>query len=131
MRGSDGRGRHTTSARQLLAVPGGGVLIDTPGLRSLALGGGVDIDQAFPDIEELATACRFGDCHHQVEPGCAVIAALASGTLDPARLASFRKLEREVAADARRGDPLLRKAELGVWKIRTKAARLAAKRKAR
>lgn len=109
VRATDHRGRHTTTSRQLLVVPGGGIVIDTPGLRSLSLPedrGGVAA--AFPEIDELATQCRFADCVHDTEPGCAVRAAEADGTLDPARLASYRKLtaeharEHETAADARR-----------------------------
>ena len=131
VRDADRRGRHTTTARQLLTVPGGGVLIDTPGLRSLGLAADVPIEHAFPDIDSLAAGCRFDDCRHEVEPLCAVVAAAASGALDPGRLASFRKLQREAAAVARRSDPLVRKAELGVWKSRLKSARLHAKRKQR
>ena len=131
VRGGDRRGRHTTTTRQLLAVPGGGVLIDTPRLRSLALAGDVAVEQAFPDIELVATECRFSDCRHEQEPGCAVTAAMLTGEIDPSRLASFRKLRREAAAEARRADPLLRKAQLSVWKSRLKTARLTDKRRAR
>jgi ribosome biogenesis GTPase len=133
VRGADHRGRHTTSSRQLVAIPGGGVLIDTPGLRSLALGEGVGgaIEQVFPEIDELAGACRFADCSHEVEPGCAVVGAVAAGGLDPARLASYHKLQKETAAAARRVDPLLRKAELSVWKARTRSVRAQNRRKPR
>ncbi|MBO0728413.1 MAG: ribosome small subunit-dependent GTPase A [Acidimicrobiaceae bacterium] len=131
VRDGDHRGRHTTTFRQLIAVPGGGVLIDTPGLRSLGLAGDVLVEQAFPDIETLAESCRFSDCRHEAEPGCAVMAAVSNGELDPDRLASFRKLRREAAAEARRRDPLLRRAELSVWKSRRKSARLNNKRKPR
>ncbi|MGH9285207.1 MAG: GTPase RsgA, partial [Acidimicrobiales bacterium] len=123
VREADRRGRHTTSSRQLVAVPGGGALIDTPGLRSLGLAGEVDLDPAFPDIAELAAGCRFTDCGHQSEPGCAVTAAATAATLDPARLASYRKLGREAAAESRRTDALARKAEARVWKAREKALR--------
>ena len=131
VREGDHRGRHTTSSRQLLAIPGGGVLLDTPGLRSLALAGDTTLSQAFPDIDSVAVACRFSDCRHDHEPGCAVITAASNGEIDPSRLASYRKLEREAAAEARRTDPLLRKAELSVWKSRLKSARLNDKRRAR
>jgi len=107
MRPSDRRGRHTTTARHLLVVPSGGVLIDTPGLRSLSLPadhGGVAA--AFPDVEALATWCRFDDCRHEAEPGCAVVAAVAGDGLDGERLASYRKLARELDFEARRDDPL-------------------------
>jgi ribosome biogenesis GTPase len=92
----DGRGRHTTTARELVRLPGGALLIDTPGLRALAL---FDADQAighaFGEIEELATACRFSDCGHSSEPGCAVKQAIAAGTLDVERYMSFENLRRE------------------------------------
>lgn len=131
VRGVDRRGRHTTSSRQLLAVPGGGVLIDTPGLRSLGLAGDGGLDAAFPEIEELALQCRFTDCHHQVEPDCAVMAAVKSGALDPRRLESFRKLHQEVAAGERGKDPVKRKEELRLWKLRAKAGRQHGKRRSR
>jgi ribosome biogenesis GTPase len=130
VRDADQRGRHTTATRQLLAVPGGGVLIDTPGLRGLALAGDGGLQAAFPDIEDLASQCRFNDCRHEVEPNCAVIEALRDGRLDRSRLASFRKLHREVAADDRSKDPVKRKEELKIWKLRAKASREHAKRQA-
>ena len=124
VRDADQRGRHTTTSRQLVCLPSGGVLIDTPGLRSLGLAGhGEEIDQVFDDIADLAVGCRFRDCAHQTEPGCAVLAAAADGELGAGRLDSYRKLERELAAEARRQDPVLRKAELSVWKARSKAVR--------
>ena len=93
VRVSDGRGRHTTVARQLFAMPGGGLLIDTPGLRAFGLTGSEEgIASAFPDIEEAAEGCRFRDCAHLDEPGCAVRAAVESGSLSPERLASYHKL---------------------------------------
>lgn len=131
VREADRRGRHTTTSRQLITVPGGGVLIDTPGLRSLGLSGDVLVDVAFPDIETLAGSCRFSDCRHQSEPGCAVLAAVSAGDLDHDRLASFRKLQREAAVEAARSDPLLRRAQLSAWKSRTKSARLNDKRRQR
>ncbi|MHB1391049.1 MAG: ribosome small subunit-dependent GTPase A [Thermoleophilia bacterium] len=92
----DGRGRHTTVTRELIQMPGGGVLIDTPGLRALGLTGSEEgIAAAFPDIEQYAGACRFRDCTHNREPGCAVLAAVESGELPPARLESYHKLMRE------------------------------------
>ena len=131
VREADHRGRHTTTSRQLIVLPGGGVLIDTPGLRSLGLGRDVELGPAFPDIEVWAAGCRFADCRHEVEPGCAVAAAVEAGELAADRIASFRKLQREVAAEARRADPLLRKAEVSIWKARTKSARQNDKRKRR
>jgi ribosome biogenesis GTPase len=100
------RGRHTTTRRQLVAIPDGGILIDTPGMRELGLvadDGG--LGASFADIAALARSCRFRDCAHQSEPGCAVEAAASSGALEPARLASYRRLLRELAANERRQDP--------------------------
>jgi len=131
VREADHRGRHTTTSRQLISLPGGGVLIDTPGLRSLGLAGDVAVEAAFPEIEALGGACRFSDCRHQAEPGCAVVAAVEAGELESDRLTSFRKLQREAAAEARRTDPLLRRAELSVWKARAKSARFNDKRRPR
>jgi len=83
VRVSDAKGRHTTTRRELLEVPGGGCLIDTPGMRELGLWeAGDGVDKTFAELTELAAACRFRDCQHQGEPGCAVAAALESGTLD-------------------------------------------------
>jgi len=115
VREDDSRGRHTTTSRQLLCLPSGGVLIDTPGLRSLALAGDVALDEVFPEIDELARACRFRDCRHAGEPGCAVLAAVADGSLDSGRLSSYRKLEREADFERRRLDPLARRAARRLW----------------
>ncbi|WP_461214863.1 ribosome small subunit-dependent GTPase A [Lacticaseibacillus sp. GG6-2] len=93
---SDAHGRHTTTARQLLALPNGSVVIDTPGMRELGLLD-ADVDATFTDIQALAANCRFRDCTHQHEPGCAVQAAVADGTLAPARLASYQRLKAEQA----------------------------------
>ena len=91
------RGRHTTTQRQLLPLAAGGALIDTPGMRELTLWADAqDVDASFTDIEELARECRFLDCQHQGQPGCAIGAAVDRGELDPARLESFFKLQREV-----------------------------------
>jgi ribosome biogenesis GTPase len=101
----DGKGRHTTSHRQLIPLPGGGAVIDTPGLRELRLWDANEgIDVSFSDITELAERCRFNDCSHEHEPGCGVLAALEDGSLDASRLASFRKLAKELAALERRKD---------------------------
>ena len=92
----DGKGRHTTTTRNLLALPGGGVLIDTPGLRGVGLyDAETGVGQVFAEIEELAGRCRFQDCAHESEPGCAVTAAVDSGELPARRLDSYRKLKRE------------------------------------
>ncbi len=96
VRESDDRGRHTTTSRQLLVLPRGGVLIDTPGMRELQLWDAADgIGRAFGDIQELAARCKFRDCRHQSEPGCAVRAAVDAEALASERLENFRKLERE------------------------------------
>jgi ribosome biogenesis GTPase len=99
VREHDSRGRHTTTHRALIALPSGGCLIDTPGMRELKLTGDEDLAAAgFDDIEALAAQCRFGDCAHASEPGCAVRAALDAGTLDAARWENFAKLRDELAA---------------------------------
>jgi ribosome biogenesis GTPase len=100
---ASGRGRHTTTFRTLIPLPGGGVLLDTPGVRAVGLLGADDgLDRAFSDVTGLAGRCRFGECRHGVEPGCAVRAAIEAGMLSPRRLASWRKLQREQAAAGRR-----------------------------
>jgi ribosome biogenesis GTPase / thiamine phosphate phosphatase len=115
----DGKGRHTTTHRELVVLPGGGVVLDTPGLRSVGIVADQEaITTAFPDIDELASHCRFRDCEHQTEPGCAVLAAVEDGELDERRLASWRKLGREAAFQARRSDARLRAQEVAVWKQR-------------
>jgi len=102
VREGDHKGRHTTSSRHLLVVPGGGVLIDTPGLRSVGLTGAEGgVALAFPDIEEIAEACRFRNCRHAGEPGCAVTEAVADGRLDPERVASYTKLQAELEESAK------------------------------
>jgi ribosome biogenesis GTPase len=101
----DGRGKHTTSHRQLIPLPTGGALIDTPGLRELRLwDADTGIDASFSDVTDLAEGCRFNDCSHEHEPGCAVLAAIENGNLDDARLAGYRKLRRELAALERKKD---------------------------
>ncbi|AQZ60343.1 Probable GTPase related to EngC [[Actinomadura] parvosata subsp. kistnae] len=118
VRAADGRGRHTTVHRELIPLPGGGLLIDTPGIRRIGLydmGEGVDL--VFSDIESLAEQCRFGDCGHTGEPGCAVLAALERGELPERRLQSWRKLQREAVWIASRTDARLRKEQQNKWKI--------------
>lgn len=101
VRESDSRGRHTTTHRALIALPSGACLIDTPGMRELKPTGEEDLAEGgFADVEELAGQCKFRDCSHQREPGCAVRAAVESGALDPARLANYLKLRDEVAGAA-------------------------------
>lgn len=101
VRATDSRGRHTTTHRSLIPLPSGGCLIDTPGMRELKLTGEEDLAEGgFADVEAVAAACRFRDCRHGAEPGCAVRAAIEAGTLDPARFAHYAKLQGELAAAA-------------------------------
>jgi ribosome biogenesis GTPase / thiamine phosphate phosphatase len=111
-REGDLRGRHTTTLRRLVRLPSGALLLDTPGLRELALWGDEDaVEESFPDIAELAAGCRFGDCSHQKEPGCAVQQALAEGALDAARYESYLALQRELRYLARKDDVRARLAQ--------------------
>ncbi|MEU8926635.1 ribosome small subunit-dependent GTPase A [Kitasatospora sp. NPDC048545] len=119
----DQKGRHTTTTRELIPLAGGGVLIDTPGLREVGLYGGEGVDLAFADIAELAEECRFHDCGHHTEPGCAVRAALADGTLPQRRMDSYLKLQRENEWIASRSDARVAKARLQKWKTITKSMR--------
>jgi len=121
----DGKGRHTTSHGQLLVVPECGVLLDTPGMRALGLWDAAEgLAQTFSDLEELAASCRFGNCHHGTEPGCAVTAAIASGRISAARLESWRKLQRELASlAARQGDQALRQQARRRWSALTRESR--------
>lgn len=112
---ADGTGRHTTTHRELVRLPSGALMIDTPGLRELQFWDG-DVSAAFEDIEALALECRFNDCAHVSEPGCAVQAAVDDGTLSLDRLRSWRKLQRELEAIAARTDRRLRAARKKRWK---------------
>jgi ribosome biogenesis GTPase / thiamine phosphate phosphatase len=112
---ADGTGRHTTTHRELVQLPGGALVIDTPGLRELQFWEG-DVSAAFEDIEALAADCRFRDCAHAREPGCAVLAAVDHGTLALDRLRSWRKLQRELESIAARTDRRLRAARKKRWK---------------
>ena len=121
---SDGRGRHTTSHRELIVLPGGGILIDTPGLRELQLWESDDgLERAFADISELMTQCRFSDCAHRTEPGCAVRAALADGSLPEERWESYLKLQRELEHLEGKLDPRLRSERRKKWAAITKQHR--------
>ncbi len=112
-----GEGRHMTSHRQLFQLPGGGMIIDGPGLREAQLWEGDDaLARVFDDVEALTPHCRFNDCTHETEPGCAVQTAISAGTLDAARLASYRKLQRELRAVAAKNDARLRADERRKWK---------------
>ena len=119
---ADGRGRHTTRHRELFALPGGALLIDTPGLRELQLWQG-DVDEAFSDVVDLAAVCRFSDCGHETEPGCAVNTAIAGGTLDPERLKAYRKLQRELASIAARRDRRVGAEMKRRWRQRARESR--------
>jgi ribosome biogenesis GTPase / thiamine phosphate phosphatase len=137
VREDDQRGRHTTSHRELVPLPDGAFLLDTPGMREFALwgegedggGDGGGLETTFADVEVLAADCRFGDCAHDAEPGCAVRAALEGGTLDPARHASWVKLRRELRAFAIRHDARLARAERARWKSASKTVKAHMKRK--
>jgi ribosome biogenesis GTPase len=112
VREGDSKGRHTTTNRQLHVLAGGGVLIDTPGIREVGLAGDEDsVDATFVDIEELAEQCRFNDCAHDGEPGCAVAAAVEAGDLAAERLSAYLVLRREAAAAALRADEAARRSQ--------------------
>ncbi|WP_320778502.1 ribosome small subunit-dependent GTPase A [Streptomyces sp. CRN 30] len=126
IRDIDGKGRHTTTTRNLLVLPGGGVLIDTPGLRGVGLwDAGHGVGQVFAEIEELAAECRFHDCAHEREPGCAVLAAVDSGELPERRLDSYRKLLRENQRIVAKTDARLRAEIRKEWKRRGAEGRAA------
>jgi ribosome biogenesis GTPase len=117
VRSGDRKGRHTTTGRELFPIHGGALLLDTPGMRELKV---LDLDEglghAFPEIEELSAGCRFRDCSHSSEPGCAVLEAVEEGRLDPDRLASYRKLEAEAEYQRRKVDPQARAEYVAEWK---------------
>jgi len=124
VRVSDGRGVHTTVSRELIQMPGGGVLIDTPGLRAFGLTGSEEgITSVFSEIDQASRSCRFRDCTHNDEPGCAVRAAVESGTLPPERLASYHKLMGEAQFAAAKTDAHLRAERERKWKLIRKAAK--------
>jgi ribosome biogenesis GTPase len=124
VREADQRGRHTTTHRELIVLPGGALLLDTPGLRELQLwSDGAGLEAAFGDVHELSLGCRFTDCRHGSEPGCAVRAAAGEGRLDSDRLDSFLKLQAELRALEIREDPLKRREERGRWKAIHKSLR--------
>jgi len=130
IREDDARGRHTTTHRELILLPGGAMVLDTPGMRELGLLDAEDgVGATFEDIEALAATCRFSDCGHSNEPGCAVREARESGALDEARWKSFRKLTREVAFAERKEDRAAREAERRRWIAISKAQRAGKKLK--
>ncbi|WP_032376218.1 ribosome small subunit-dependent GTPase A [Rhodococcoides fascians] len=124
-RDADGKGRHTTVHRELVPIPASGlVLLDTPGLRSVGIQGSEDaVASAFSDMEELAALCRFGDCAHEHEPGCAVLAAVDAGELTGRRLGNYRKLLRENAWATSRHDARARSEKLREYKQISKSLR--------
>jgi ribosome biogenesis GTPase / thiamine phosphate phosphatase len=124
---SDGvRGRHITTRRELIPLPGGGLILDTPGMRELQLWEADEgFDSTFQDVADLASECRFSDCAHETEPGCAVREAVASGTLAPERLESYRKLQGELAHLERRIDKRLAAEERRKWRNFSRSRRKA------
>jgi len=121
---ADGKGRHTTTHRELFVLPTGAVVIDTPGLRGAGLWASEDgLDRAFADIDELTEGCRFSDCLHDTEPGCAVLVAIEDGRLNERRLESWRKLQREARWMAMRNDARLRAEARRAWVIQHKEVR--------
>jgi ribosome biogenesis GTPase len=121
---ADGRGRHTSTARELVVLPGLGVLLDTPGLRGVQLWAADEgLDRTFADVAELAGQCRFTNCGHQTEPGCAVAAAVAAGQLSPRRLDSYLRLQRENAWLQRRYDARLRAEQRRRWRREVQTVR--------
>jgi ribosome biogenesis GTPase len=127
VREDDQRGRHTTTHRELIVLAAGGVILDTPGIRELQLWD-ADLEQTFADVEEIALDCRFSDCNHDQEPGCAIRAALADGSLSGERWQSYVKLQRELEAIEARRNHLLRQERLREYKIRARQNRPKKKR---
>jgi ribosome biogenesis GTPase len=127
VREDDHRGRHTTTHRELILLNGGGVILDTPGIRELQLWD-ADLEQTFGDVEEIARRCRFSDCAHDQEPGCAIREALADGSLPVDRWQSYVKLQRELEAIEARRNHLLRQERVREYKIRTRQNRQKKKR---
>ncbi|WP_406268817.1 ribosome small subunit-dependent GTPase A [Nocardia sp. NBC_00881] len=124
VRAADKKGRHTTVHRELRPLPGGGTLIDTPGLRGVGLWDASEgIEKTFSDIESLAAQCRFGDCAHRGEPGCAVLEAVETGALTQRRLASYHKLGRENEWIQARADKRLQAEREKAWRGITKQQR--------
>jgi ribosome biogenesis GTPase / thiamine phosphate phosphatase len=123
IREDDARGRHTTTRRELIRLDGGALVLDTPGMREFALFDETGLASSFADVESLAAGCRFSDCSHRSEPGCAVVAALREGAIGPDRLEAWRKLGREAAHAERRQDALARIEERRRWKVIHKSVR--------
>jgi ribosome biogenesis GTPase / thiamine phosphate phosphatase len=124
IREGDARGRHTTTHRELILLPSGGLILDTPGMRELGLWEAqAGLSAAFADIEALAADCRFGDCQHRTEPGCALQAALGDGRLEPDRWQAYEKLQAELAFERRKVDPREAAAHRRHWVSLHKAAK--------
>lgn len=130
IREADERGRHTTTHRELVRLPSGGLILDTPGMRELGLWDAeAGVSATFDDVEALTGQCRFSDCRHRGEPGCAVRAALDAGLLAPERLAAYEKLQAELAYEHRREDPRAAQENRKLWISRHKASRAWTKQK--
>ena len=125
VREDDARGRHTTTHRELIMLPGGRLVLDTPGMRELGVwDADAGVATAFADVETLAAQCRFRDCAHEAEPGCAVQAARAEGRLDAARWRNYAKLQRELARTARKDEPRAPSEQRKMWSWRARAQRM-------
>ena len=130
VRCGDQKGRHTTTRRQLVLLPSGSMVIDTPGMRELQLWeGSQGVEETFPDIAELALRCRFADCRHENEPGCAVLDAVKTGQLNPGRFQSYQKLQRELAHFETRYDKRAQAEARRRVRVIHKSARLIIKQK--
>lgn len=130
IREDDARGRHTTTHRELVLLPSGGLILDTPGMRELGLWeADTGVSAMFEDVEALSAACRFSDCGHGAEPGCAIRAAIEEGRLPAERWASYQKLQAELAYERRRTDPRAEAENRKLWASRNKAARAWIKQK--
>jgi ribosome biogenesis GTPase / thiamine phosphate phosphatase len=124
IRDGDDRGRHATTFRRVFLIPTGGLLIDTPGMREFQLwDAGDGLEEAFDEIKELSAQCRFRDCRHESEPGCAVQEAVSNGTLDAERIFNYRKLQRELAFLERKQNPEAMAELRNLWKRRARAVR--------
>ena len=130
VRATDDRGRHTTTHRELVLLPSGALILDTPGMRELGLWDADEgVSATFADIEALAAQCKFRDCSHGEEPGCAIQAAIDAGELDPGRLYNYEKLQAELAHDRRRQDPVAALENRKLWASRHKAGKARSRQK--
>jgi ribosome biogenesis GTPase / thiamine phosphate phosphatase len=132
IREHDDRGKHTTRHRELILLPDGGLMLDTPGMRELQLWDAEEgVGTVFEDVDKLALQCHFNNCRHQSEPDCAVKAALHEGSLDPGRFENYLKLQRELAYLARRKDAFAERTERNRWKKLTRLAEARSRQKRR